>query len=141
MPWHENGTAPAKSTQRILSELAVAIRMVDDLRRSTDPEVIGPVPKDSKSKRDWIRMRREHFRPIESALDDIRQKLRRGHAPDLESEEWPVKMVSCLMACERHFDQRAVHGAEEAVNYNLTQHQWQRLLKAAGTLEATASLD
>jgi hypothetical protein len=138
---YKSGTAPTESTQRVLSELAGAIRMVDNLRQSTDPEVIGPVPQDSKLKRDWVRIRRERFRPIEAALDDIQLKLRRGHAPDLESEEWPVKMVSCLMACERHFDQRVVYGAEEAVNYKLAQHQWQRLLTAAGTLEATASLD
>lgn len=138
---YENGTAPKQTTQRVLLELAEAIRMVDELRLSTDPVLTGPVPQDPQRKRAWVQTRRERFMPIEGVLDAIQQKLRRGHAPELQSEEWPVKLVSCVMACERHFDQRTLHGAENATNFDLAQHQWQRLLSAAGTLEATALLD
>ena len=61
-------------------------------------------------------------------------------AGELESESWPTRLVSCLAACERYFEQRVRLGEREAQNAELAQAQWAPLTAAADVLEALAFL-
>ena len=49
----------------------------------------------------------------------------------------PVRLVSCLTACERYFEQRARLGEERAGNGDIALTQWPRVLSAG---EAIGSL-
>ena len=72
--------------------------------------------------------------------DDVLGLLRRGHAPELTDEEWPMRLTSCLTACQRHFEQRIRLGEELATNFELTRAQWDRLLAARSALRDLASV-
>jgi len=49
-------------------------------------------------------------------------------------------MVTCLTACERHFEAEGRVGAEQAPNHDLARDQWERLQAAAAALRALAEL-
>ena len=66
--------------------------------------------------------------------------LQRGHAPDLDDEEWPLRLVSCLTACERYFEQRARLGEKRAGNRDLALTQWPRVLSAGQAISSLVEL-
>ena len=64
----------------------------------------------------------------------------RGHAPALSKLGWPQRMMSCVMGCQRHFEERVRLGEERATNLDLARSEWDRLLAAAESLAALAEL-
>jgi hypothetical protein len=136
----EKGAAPAQPTRRMLARIVDAVDAVESLRSSSDPLLAGPPPADRDRRELWLRLRREEIQPVESELDELAEQLQRGHAPELEDQTWTLRMVTCLTACERHFEARARVGEEQATNRDLALDQWDRLLAAADALRALAEL-
>jgi hypothetical protein len=136
----EEGALPASSTRRVLGDIAESIRLVEELRTSSDPMLAGPAPEDPQRREMWLRLRRERISTLEQQLDRLLDALLRGHAPALGEHQWPVRLVTCLTACERHFEERVRVGEKQAINYDLARVQWDRLLAAAEALQAFADL-
>ena len=136
----DSGAFPTAVTRSVLLEIAAAIRSVEEMRNSPDAIVTGPRPDDPGRRQHWLAFRKERFQPLEQQLDDILQTLRRRHAPALVEERWPVRLVSCLTACERYFEERVRLGERQATNREIAIAQWERLLAAAGALHDLATL-
>ena len=126
---------PAVPDMRYLGRLAATARQVGELRDSKDPILGGPAPTDSLRKRAWEQVRKEQIRPLERELDSLTESLRGGFAPGLEKEAWLPRLIACLTACERYFDERVRLGEEEASNADLAKAQWDSILAAVGALE------
>jgi hypothetical protein len=137
----EDGSLPAESTRRILRKIGESVLLVENMKRSDDPLMAGPPPQDPQRREVWFALRRERIEALESQLDETLEAIQRGHAPSLEEQSWPVRMITCLAACERHFEERVRLGEEQAVNRDLAQAQWDRLLAAAEALLALAELE
>lgn len=131
---------PSGPTRRMLQRIADDIRAVEELRTSTDPLIAGPPPQDRKKREVWLRLRQEPIQALEFELDELLLALQRGHAPEIAEEEWTVRLVSCVAACERHFEARIRVGEERATNRELAAAQWSRLLAAGNALRALAAL-
>jgi len=131
---------PAAPTRRMLERIAAAVDRVEELRTSDDPLIVGPPPDDRQRRELWLRLRRERVQPIEAELDELAELLQRGHAPELQDLDWPVRLVTCLTACERHFEARGRVGEEHATSRDLARDQWDRLRAAAEVLRAIAGL-
>ena len=131
-----DGLILEESTWRFLVRASGAIHAIEDLRTTSDPILSGPVPTDAKQRRAWLRLRRERIHPLESELDYLGEALRRGYAPELDSEIWLQRFVGCLIACERYFEQRTRLGAEKASNQELARDQWEGFLAAARAFAA-----
>jgi len=132
----DSAALPSASVRDALNLAVGAIHDVESLRGSTDPLVAGPPPQDPDQRRVWERMRESRIRPVESALDVALERIRHGLAPELQREDWPSRLISCVMACERHFDERVVLGESRAANLELAREQWERVLMAADLLDA-----
>ncbi|HKQ63343.1 MAG TPA: hypothetical protein VJS92_18785 [Candidatus Polarisedimenticolaceae bacterium] len=130
---------PPLATRRVLFRLAHVIRMVDWLRTTHDPAIAGPPPEDAARQRTWEILRREQIGPLEFELDAVGESLQRGHAPELQNEAWAMRLLSCVTACERFFEERVRVGADRATNRELADSQWTRILTAAELLEALAA--
>jgi hypothetical protein len=137
----DEGAAPERRTRQALGRVADAVRTVEAMRSSADPILAGPVPKDDRHRQAWLVARRDRMLGLETMLDEVRQELRRGHAPELGEEDWPVRMISCVTACQRHFEESVRLGPERATNLDLASAQWERLLAAADALERLSALD
>jgi hypothetical protein len=135
-----HGAYPARPTREILARIAKAIDAVEALRSTSDPLVRGPGPKDPSLERAWLRARAERLAPLEAELDELLSAIHRDHAPELGDEPWPARLVTCLTACERYFDERAV-GARSPGNRDLAEAQWSRLATAAPALRELAALE
>jgi hypothetical protein len=129
----EGGRAPCAP------RLAAAVRQVEALRASGDPDLSGPPPGDPMLRISWKARRGERIRPLEEELDRILEAVRGGRCADLAGEEWPSRFTACLTACQRHFDERAMLGGEAAANAEMTREQWPAFLAAAAVLEALAA--
>ncbi len=81
-------------------------------------------------------MRRSRVKPIEHELDILLDMPKDGYVPELEGQEWPYRLVSCLMACERNFEERGRSGAEQGTNQELADETWPIIVVAAEVLEA-----
>jgi hypothetical protein len=136
----ETGASPTVNTSKVLRRMADAIQHVEEYRSSVEPILAGPPPEDPQRRRVWLDLRRERYQPLEGELDEILQTLQRGHVPGLEEELWPVRLVSCLTACERHFEERVRLGENQATNREIAEAQWERLLAASGALRALADM-
>ena len=134
------GAGPSGNTLKVLGRMADAIRHVEEYRTSSEPILAGPPPEETQRRRIWTELRRERFQPLERELDELLQILRRGHVPGLEEELWPTRLVSCLTACERHFEERVRLGERQATNREIAEVQWERFLAASGALRALADL-
>jgi hypothetical protein len=66
--------------------------------------------------------------------------IHKGRVPQLEQEPWFGRFVSCLIACENHFEQRGRLGEARALNREVVEEQWERLLLAADALDSLAAL-
>jgi len=135
-----DGAPLAESTAKLLGRMARAVRSVDELRDSKDPLVAGPAPRDPAMFEAWRKLRTTKFDPVESELDSILSMLRREFAPELDQEDWPIRYVSCLTACERYFEQRVRVGEPKARNRELALSQWSTILAAGEALEALSEL-
>jgi hypothetical protein len=130
------GKPPDDATLRFYRKVSLAIRQVEELKDSDDPILAGPPPRDRKDRNMWLRMRRNRVRPIEHQLDVLMDMPEDGYVPELEGEEWPPRLMSCLMACERNFEERGRFGKEQGVNQELAEETWPFIIQAARMLEA-----
>ncbi|ANM29575.1 hypothetical protein ABI59_08290 [Acidobacteria bacterium Mor1] len=137
---HETGEIPPVATRRYLKRVVEAYRDVEKLRNGDDPILAGPMPEQRSRQRAWLRVRGKRIEKIERALDMLSDDVRDGHAPELREQDWPVRLLACLAACERHFDQRLLIGEEKADNLELTLAQWDAIAAAARTLETMVYL-
>ncbi len=126
---------PSVPDMRYLRRLAATARAVDALREAKDPILGGPVPEDPLRRRAWLQVRKERIRPLERDLDSLSETLHGGFAPALESEAWLPRLIACLTACERHFEERVRLGEEDATNGDLAKAQWDSILAAVDALE------
>ncbi len=136
----DEGAAPHQTTVWVLKRIVEAIGAVEGLRSSDDPLVNGPAPQDPALRNTWLKLRSTKVRPVETELDLILGLVQRDYSPELAREDWPIRLVSCLTACERYFEQRARLGEERAGNRDLAVAQWSRLLAAGEALEALSRL-
>ena len=132
--------AARRGPPETLGEIVLAIKRVETLRSSDDPILAGPAPSAPAERRNWFLLREQQILVLESALDDVRAELERGHAPELQSQPWTLKLMSCVTACERFFEERVRIGDERATNLDLARVQWERVLAAAEALEALVAL-
>jgi hypothetical protein len=88
-----------------------------------------------------LRLRRERTQQLEAELDELLLSIQRSHAPELDSFEWPARIVTCLVACQRHFEERSRRGEAHAVNRDLARAQWVVLLVAGEALQDLTQLD
>ena len=135
-----DGDSPlTRSTRTAFQRIVEMARTLDSLR-DTEVALPGPPPRDAVKRRAWEQLRHPEFTPIEDELDALMIDLERGHAPELESEEWISSFLSSLLVCERHFEERARLGADRASNRDLTQRQWSRILAATDAMDALTTL-
>lgn len=131
---------PDAATGKLMARMVDVIRVVDGVRTSEDPVLIGPPPTDRRKRAGWERLRDSELRPVERSLDELLSAVQRNHAPELQGEDWPLRMVSCLTATERYFEQRWIVGPDRAPNRELAEAQWRPLNRAANALEALAKI-
>lgn len=136
----DSGSIPPVESRRYMRRVLESIRTVDGMRDPNDPILAGPVPADSGRRRAWEAVRRRRVSEIERELDALVDLVRGGHAPELERHDWPVRLLSCVAACERHFDERLLVGRERAGNAELAVEQWPVVLAAADAFEVLAFL-
>ncbi len=130
---------PPAATE-LLKEIARAVREVEGLRTSDNPLLAGPVPEEPLRKRAWLAARRDELRGLERRLDGLAERLRGAQAPELAALDWPSRLVACVTAAERHFEERGRLG-DEAVNREIAEMQWPVILAAARALDAAAALE
>lgn len=136
----ETGELPPAETRKLLAQTVDVLRQVEEFRTSRDPVVAGPPPSDPAMREAWERLRQSRTQPLEEELDELLASVRREHAPSLADEVWPVRLVSCLTACQRHFEERTRLGEDRATSRDLARAQWDRLLAAADAMEAIAGV-
>jgi len=135
------GVYPPRPTRELLASIAAAVDSVASLRTTDDPLLAGPAPRDPQLARAWRRARAERLAPLEEELDELRSAVQRGHAPELRDASWPGLLVTCLTACERFFDERALTGERRATNRDLATAQWPRIVAATQALRALAVVE
>lgn len=135
------GAFPDGRTRTILSQIAAAIRVVEEMNGSSDPLLRGPRPDDPLAADRWVQLRSVRIREIEAQLDGVLSLIRQSFAPQLADESWPIRLVSCATACERFIDERAQIGEARATNRDLALAQLPRMIAAARALEELAALE
>ena len=133
------GATLSESSIRYLERLDAALREVDALRTTSDPLLAGPPPSDSLRRKAWLQLRLERIRPLERELDTLAEALRGGYAPDLAIETWPMRLLACATACERHFEAKGRGEGDGATNAELAGAQWETILAALDALDAIAA--
>ena len=133
----DEGAEPDPSTGKLMQQMASAIRSVDEIRTTRDPVIVGPPTPDVRA---WQRKRNDRLVRLEDQLDEVLNAVSRNHAPELEGRQWPMRLVSCLTAAERYFDQRWLIGEDRAPNRDLARNQWQAMNRAAAALDALAAM-
>jgi hypothetical protein len=136
----DDSVEPDAQTGKLINDMVDVIRAVDEMRQSRDPALVGPPPDKSNQRARWERSRTTQLRPMVRNLDELMNAVQRDHAPQLQGQRWPLRMVSCLTATQRYFEQRWVAGADMAPNRELAEAQWRPLNRAATALEALAGL-
>ena len=129
-----------RPTQMMLGRIVEAVGRLDRLRLSESEPLVGPAPTDPLARRAWLAVRDPRFAPVEEELGALLHELHRGHAPELEDELWFSSFLSCLIMCERHFEEQARLGVERATNRELAHQQWDRVLAAVDALDALTDL-
>lgn len=132
----EGAPPPPIATRRYFRELAAAAAAVEAFRTSDDPILAGPVPEDPARHRAWFAVRERRVQPLERQLDQLLIRLENGFVPDLEAFDWPQRYISCMTACQRHFDDLAIDGPDAASNRRLAASQWGPILAASRAFEA-----
>lgn len=126
-------------TSKLLDRIAKVIADVDQLSDSRDPAIVGPMPGERDARTTWLRKRASKLSGTKGELDFIMQSIQRDYAPDLSGESWPLRMISCLMASERYYEQRWLVGDTEAMNRELAEAQAEPLNRAQPLLRAIAA--
>lgn len=129
-----------RPTQVMLGRIVEAVARLDRLRLSDSEPLVGPTPTDAVARRAWLAVRDPRFEPVEEELGALLHELHRGHAPELEEEPWFSSFLSCLIMCERHFEEQARLGVQRATNRELVHQQWDRVLAAVDALDALIDL-
>jgi hypothetical protein len=137
----DHGAAPSRETTLLLERIVDAVETVEELRASLDPVIGGPPPRSPRKLRAWLVKRRERMQEIEAELDGLLATIQRGHVPELAAAEWPARLVTCLAACQRHFEERVRLGEDRAVNRDLAQAQWDVVLRAVDALRLLTVVD
>jgi len=135
------GKLPTPETRAALRELVGAIRRVEALRTSKEQILAGPPPAEEARRKAWLRVREARILDLEGELDDVLWTMEYERGAELQGESWPVRLVSCITACERHFEERVRIGAERATNLDIARSQWPRMLIVADSLKALASVE
>jgi len=133
------GEPPALATARFLRRVADAADEVEALRTTRDPILGGPPPEDTWTLRAWRHLREQQMHVLERRLDGLLEMLRGGHVPAIAAADWPWRMVSCMTACQRYFDERVEHGGD-APNAELATAQWDTVRAAAAALRSVGEL-
>lgn len=133
----EPSRLPNADTMRMLRRIADAVREVEEFRRSDDPLLVRP---DSGSERAWQIVFQRRMEPLRAMLDDVIHDLSDRRAPQLDVEPWPTHFISCVAACERHFEELRAEGTGASTNRRLADDQWERILAAARALLALSAL-
>jgi len=128
---------PDGETASMLERSAIAVRRVEKLAGSRDPFVVAP-PADPGLHRAWLTLRQRRLEPLELELDSMLYAIHKGHLPSLEPEPWFARFMTCLIACEQHFEERGRLGKRAASNRDVVDEQWERLLLAADAMESLA---
>ena len=131
---------PDEATVRFYRKLAASVGHVMELRDSDDPILTGPPPENRRSRNAWLRMRRERIKAMEHELDLLLDMPKDGYVPELEGHEWPPRLVSCIMACERNFEELGRSGTELGTNQELADGTWPFIVAAARALSAVDRL-
>jgi len=134
------GSPVEPSTRTMLERVVEVVRKLDDLSDLETEPLEGPAPTDSVGQRAWKTVRHPRFARVDSELDTLLTDLYGGHAPELEPELWFTNFLTCLIVCERHFEQRALLGAERASNGELVREQWATVVAAVDALNALREL-
>lgn len=129
-----------RPTQVMLERIVEAVGQLDQLRLSDSQPLVRPTPTDPLARRAWLAVRDPRFEPVEEELGALLHELHRGHAPELEDELWFSSFLSCLIVCERHFEESARLGGERASNGELVHRQWDRVLAAVEALDALTAI-
>ncbi len=129
-----------RPTRAILRRIVRVVEQLDALRQSRHRPLSGPVPTDPVRLRLWQAVRDPRFVPIAEELDELLTEQGAGHAPESIREDWAAGLLSCLVLCERHFEQTARLGIERADHGEVAEQQWDRLLAAADVLRALDEL-
>ena len=128
------------STREMFRRIVETVGQLDHLSQAKNEPLSGPAPTDGLSRRAWLAVRDPRFIPTEEQLGTLLDALHRGHAPELEEEKWFSSFLSCLIVCERHFEERARLGAKRATHGDLVQRQWEHILAAIEALDALVAL-
>jgi hypothetical protein len=136
----DENAEPDPATGKLINRMVEVIRTVDELRQSRDPALIGPRPTERAERTNWDYTRMSQLRSVERSLDELLSAVQRDYAPELQGEQWPLRMVSCLTATERYFEERWIAGSDNTPNRDLAEAQWRPLNRAATALEALAGL-
>lgn len=129
-----------EATVRFYRKVAASVSRVMDLRDSEDPILKGPPPEERQARNTWLRIRRERIKSMEHELDLLLDMPKDGYVPELEGEDWPPRLVSCIMACQRNFEELGRSGREEATNQELADDTWPFIVAAARALAAVDRL-
>jgi hypothetical protein len=135
---HRDATADlriARPTRQILERVVQTAYHVDNLRTTDDPILTQPQPKEHLRRRALETLRKQRIDPLRRALDSLLNDLQQGHAPELHQAGWPFGLLSCMMASERHFEERLLVGEEHASYRKLAIDQWDRILAAAHAVD------
>jgi hypothetical protein len=129
-------TTVSRSTHVAFRRIVEAVDRLEALRLSESQPLSGPPPTDPLARRAWSAVRDPRFEPVELELGSLLDELHRGHVPQLENERWFSSFLSCMIVCQRHFEEQARLGAERAGKAEFVRSQWGRVLAAARALDA-----
>jgi len=129
----DSGVSPADETRRILERMAGAVAGVEGFRTSSDPLLSPPAMSDRMKYRAWRVVFHRETAPVRDELDDLLHDVQNDRSREIDAEEWPARFVSCLIACERHFEERRSR-RDMATNRKLAEDQWERMLAAGRAL-------
>jgi hypothetical protein len=134
------GEGPSPATRALLRKMAKAVDTVEAMTTSEHPLIAGPAPGGGIRRRAWLSLRAEELRPILGELDALAEAVGRLEASDLEGASWPARLVGCLTACQRHFDERvAAADPSQASHGDLADSQWPAIRAAGAALGAVAA--
>ena len=136
----DGAAAPEEATIRFYRKVADSVGQVMKLRDSDDPVLAGPPPENRRDLNTWLRIRRERIRSMEHELDILLDMPKDGYVPELEDQEWPPRLVSCIMACERNFEELGRSGLRSGTNQELADDTWPFIVAAARALAAVDHL-
>lgn len=129
-----------RPTRRLFQRIGETVRKIERLSLQPSQPLGEPPPQGGLRRRAWDSVRDPRFVPVEAELDAMLIELQRGHLPELDAEPSFSSFLSIVIACERHFEERARLGPEHAGNETVVRNEWAAVLVAAAALEALSAL-